>query len=102
MRLFAYGLASVVLALHLGAAGFDERRIGLLFTLIVMFSGMPISFVHDLYSPRYKQRPVVHVKKEASYGPPVLEEAKPDARLAMLELLPLQPCSVGGCNSRGS
>ncbi len=36
MRLFAYGLASVVLALHLGAAGLDERRIGLLFTLTLL------------------------------------------------------------------
>ena len=33
VRLFAYGLLSVVLALHLAAAGLSEERIGLLFTL---------------------------------------------------------------------
>ncbi len=36
MRLFAYGLASVVLALHLSATGLDERRIGLLLTLTLL------------------------------------------------------------------
>ncbi len=36
MRLFAYGLASVVLALHLAAAGLDEARVGLLFTLTLL------------------------------------------------------------------
>jgi MFS family permease len=36
VRLFAYGLASVVLALHLGAAGFDEARVGVLFTLTLL------------------------------------------------------------------
>ncbi|HET8538800.1 MAG TPA: MFS transporter [Anaeromyxobacter sp.] len=36
VRLFAYGLASVVLALHLGAAGLDEARVGLLFTLTLL------------------------------------------------------------------
>ncbi len=36
VRLFAYGLASVVLVLHLSAAGFDERRIGLLLTLTLL------------------------------------------------------------------
>lgn len=33
LRLFAYGFLSVILALYLSAAGLDERRIGLLFTL---------------------------------------------------------------------
>lgn len=33
LRMFAYGLFSVVLALHLSAAGLSERRIGLLLTL---------------------------------------------------------------------
>src|SRR5690606_16175699 len=36
-------------------------------------AGLPISFVHDLYSPRYKRRPVVVVEEEAAYAPPVLE-----------------------------
>src|SRR5512138_156386 len=36
VRLFAYGLASVVLVLFLSAAGEDERRIGLLLTLTLL------------------------------------------------------------------
>ncbi len=36
VRMFAYGLASVVLALHLGAAGVDETRVGLLITLTLL------------------------------------------------------------------
>lgn len=41
-----------------------------------LVSGLPISFRHDLYSPRYKQRPEVKVKEEAAYAPPVLEAAE--------------------------
>ncbi len=40
-----------------------------------LVSGLPISFVHDLYSPRYKRRPVVEVSEEEAYAPPMLEEA---------------------------
>ena len=40
-----------------------------------LVAGLPISFVHDLYSPRYKRRPVVEVKEEAGYAPPQLETA---------------------------
>jgi MFS family permease len=36
IRLFAYGLVSVVLVLHLVAAGLDEARIGLLLTLTLL------------------------------------------------------------------
>lgn len=36
LRLFAYGLFSVVLVLHLSAAGLDETRIGLLLTLTLL------------------------------------------------------------------
>lgn len=42
---------------------------------LTLVAGLPISFVHDLYSPRYKRRPVVQVQEEAAYAPPVLEEA---------------------------
>ncbi|MCX4242195.1 hypothetical protein [Paraliomyxa miuraensis] len=40
---------------------------------LTLVAGLPISFVHDLYSPRYKRRPVVVVQEEAAYAPPVLE-----------------------------
>jgi len=36
LRLFAYGLVSVVLVLHLSAAGYGERRIGALLTLTLL------------------------------------------------------------------
>ena len=42
---------------------------------LTLVAGLPISFVHDLYSPRYKRRPVVQVQEEEAYAPPVLEEA---------------------------
>lgn len=44
---------------------------------LTLVAGLPISFVHDLYSPRYKKRPVVVVKEEESYAPPILEEGIP-------------------------
>jgi hypothetical protein len=40
-----------------------------------LVAGLPISFVHDLYSPRYLHRPVVEVREQASIAPPVVEEA---------------------------
>jgi hypothetical protein len=42
---------------------------------LTLVAGLPVSFIHDLYSPRYKRRPVVRVQEEAAYAPPVLEEA---------------------------
>ncbi|MCZ7644232.1 MAG: DUF4139 domain-containing protein [Planctomycetota bacterium] len=41
---------------------------------LTLVAGLPVSFVHDLYSPRYKRRPVVEVKEEEAYAPPQLEE----------------------------
>lgn len=40
---------------------------------LTLVAGLPISFVHDLYSPRYKKRPVVQVQEEEAYAPPMLE-----------------------------
>jgi hypothetical protein len=39
-----------------------------------LVSGLPVSFVHDLYNPRFKRRPVVQVKDEVSVAPPSFEE----------------------------
>ena len=44
---------------------------------LTLVAGLPISFVHDLYSPRYQERPVVEVQTEAPYAPPELEDAMP-------------------------
>jgi len=38
-----------------------------------LVAGLPISFVHDLYTPRYRRRPVVEVQEEAAVAPPVVE-----------------------------
>lgn len=44
---------------------------------LTLVAGLPVSFVHDLYSPRHQKRPVVRVKEEAAYAPPQLEEGMP-------------------------
>jgi len=38
-----------------------------------LVAGLPISFIHDLYTPRYRKRPVVQVEEEAAVAPPVIE-----------------------------
>lgn len=40
-----------------------------------LVAGLPVSFSHDLYSPRYQQRPVVPVKQETVYAPPKSQRA---------------------------
>jgi hypothetical protein len=39
-----------------------------------LVSGLPVSFVHDLYTPRYIRRPVVAVQETTGVLPPVVEE----------------------------
>jgi MFS family permease len=55
VRLFAYGLTSVVLALHLAAAGLDELRIGLLLSL-TLWGDTAISFVLTARADRVGRR----------------------------------------------
>lgn len=43
---------------------------------LTLVAGLPISFVHDLYSPRHRRRPVVEVQEEEAYAPPLLEQAE--------------------------
>ncbi|WP_426756720.1 hypothetical protein [Myxococcus sp. Y35] len=40
-----------------------------------LIAGLPVSFVHDLYNPRYMKRPVVEVKTEAAAAPVIPEES---------------------------
>jgi len=47
-----------------------------------LVAGLPVSFIHDLYSPRYQKRPEVKVKEEAAYAPPQSEKAFKRASLA--------------------
>ncbi len=53
--MFAYGLASVVLVLHLGAAGIDETRVGLLITLTLL-GDTAVSFVITTRADRAGRR----------------------------------------------
>ncbi len=39
-----------------------------------LVAGLPVSFVHDLYTPRYIRRPVVEVKETTGVLPPTVEE----------------------------
>lgn len=40
-----------------------------------LIAGLPISFVHDLYSPRFVSRPVVEIRERSALAPPAVEEA---------------------------
>jgi hypothetical protein len=42
-----------------------------------LIAGLPVSFVHDLYTPRYIRRPVVQVKETTGVLPPEVEEGMP-------------------------
>ncbi|HKI32712.1 MAG TPA: hypothetical protein VKA46_12745 [Gemmataceae bacterium] len=39
-----------------------------------LIAGLPVSFVHDLYTPRYIRRPVVEVKETTGVLPPEVEQ----------------------------
>jgi hypothetical protein len=41
---------------------------------LALVAGLPVSFVHDLYTPRYIKRPVVAVKETTGVLPPEVEE----------------------------
>ena len=49
----------------------DEDWTGVRLSLV---AGLPVSFTHDLYTPRYIRRPAVAVKETTGVLPPVVEE----------------------------
>src|SRR5262249_3187199 len=51
-----------------------------------LIAGLPVSFVHDLYTPRYIRRPVVAVQETTGVLPPDVEEGV--ALEAMLAEMP--------------
>ncbi|XXF77523.1 hypothetical protein P2318_31390 [Myxococcaceae bacterium GXIMD 01537] len=54
---------------------------------LALIAGLPVSFVHDLYSPRYLKRPVVEVQLETGVAPVIPEEAFGGASAgAMMEM----------------
>lgn len=81
----------------------DEDWVDVSLSLV---AGLPVSFVHDLYNPRYMQRPVVEVRTEAaaapvipeeSYAPePVFDEMADEAPMAAAPPPPRRRCGRGG------
>ena len=63
-----------------------------------LVSGLPISFVHDLYSPRYLRRKEIEVEREAAAGPVMTEAAmmRGGAADSMLESCALDFGSAAG------
>lgn len=51
---------------------------------LTLVAGLPVSFTHDLYTPRYIRRPVVEVKETTGVLPP-MAEAGMDYELALSE-----------------
>ncbi|NOK36185.1 hypothetical protein HMI49_23570 [Corallococcus exercitus] len=44
-----------------------------------LIAGLPVSFVHDLYNPRYLRRPIVEVRSETGVAPVIPQEAHESA-----------------------
>src|SRR5207253_2704382 len=51
-----------------------------------LIAGLPVSFVHDLYTPRYIRRPEVRVQETTGVLPPIMEEPMVVAALAEVEM----------------
>jgi hypothetical protein len=62
----------------------DEDWVDVQLSLV---SGLPVSFLHDLYTPRYIRRPEVEVEETTGVLPPIVEEGIP-------ELLGAAPAAV--------
>lgn len=57
---------------------------------LTLVAGLPVSFVHDLYSPRYQQRPLVEVSQETAYAPPLIESGRIVANEAETDVATLE------------
>jgi hypothetical protein len=60
-----------------------------------LIAGLPVSFVHDLYTPRYIRRPVVAVKETTGVLPPEVEEGMDLALSAESENVGARAASAG-------
>ena len=59
LRIFAYGLVSVSLALYLHALGFGERTVGFLFSLALSRRHCDLALDHHLSRPLGRRRMLV-------------------------------------------
>jgi hypothetical protein len=75
----------------------DEDWEGVELSLV---SGLPVSFIQDLYTPRYKRRPVIQVEEELAIAPQVaeapLEEGPAEEKSAETRTLESLPGAVEG------
>ncbi|MCY1030552.1 hypothetical protein OV207_03715 [Corallococcus sp. BB11-1] len=51
-----------------------------------LIAGLPVSFVHDLYNPRYQRRPIVEVRSEVGVAPVIPEEAQAESYESVSEV----------------
>ena len=58
----------------------DEDWLDVSLTLV---AGLPVSFTHDLYTPRYIKRPVVQVQETTGVLPPEVEDGMEYEALAL-------------------
>jgi hypothetical protein len=59
-----------------------------------LISGLPVSFIHDLYTPRYIKRPVVQVKETTGVLPPEVEEGMEYEELQVDSMLAAAPMAA--------
>jgi hypothetical protein len=73
----------------------DEDWEGVELSLV---SGLPVSFIQDLYTPRYKRRPVVKIEEELAVAPQIseasLEEGPAADKKAAIAPLPAPPAEM--------
>jgi hypothetical protein len=61
-----------------------------------LVAGLPVSFIHDLYTPRFIRRPVVAVQETTGVLPPMVEEGIPMAAAAAPAALEAEEYAVSG------
>jgi hypothetical protein len=69
---------------------------------LALVAGLPVSFRHDLYSPRYMQRPEVRVKTEAAAAPVIPEEGFGGPPPPQMAAPIAGPAGVGGFGGPGA
>jgi hypothetical protein len=65
-----------------------------------LVSGLPVSFVHDLYTPRYLRRPVVAVEETTGVLPPEVEQGMESLAVAAAAPAMLMEAAAGGGGRR--
>jgi hypothetical protein len=60
-----------------------------------LIAGLPVSFIHDLYTPRYIRRPEVRVQETTGVLPPVTEDGIASDRLEGLQAEAFEDSTLG-------